>query len=95
MASANMVQRRVQFSLDAGTIKSAEYIIKKAGISPANLMSMIYSEIANTGKIPVDLKASDEDMAKANIIRASYNLPTVKLDNDKAIRDFLEDDGGY
>ncbi len=41
------------------------------------------------------MQTSDDVLAKAQIIKASYNLSTVKLDNDKAILDFLNDDGGY
>lgn len=91
----NMTKKRIQFSINKGTAEAAEYIIKKAGLSPANVISMIYSEIANTGKIPVDLQASEDELAKAKLIQASYELPTVKVDNKKAINDFLNDDGGY
>lgn len=89
------VNRRISFKVDEGTAESAEYIIKQAGLSPSNVMSMVYSEIANTGKIPVKLEATSDDLAKANIIRASYELPTTKLDNDKDIDNFFSDDGGY
>lgn len=95
VTGSNTVKKRIQFSTDEGTAKSAEYIIRKAGLSPATVVSMVYSEIANTGKIPVNLQSTKEDLAKANIIRASYDLPNVKLDNDQAINDFFDDDGGY
>ncbi len=91
----NNVKKRISFTMDKGTFNAAQYIIKKAGLSSSTLISMIYSEIANTGKIPVNLQASDDDLAKAKIIKASYDLPTVKLNNAKAISDFLNDDGGY
>lgn len=92
---ANNVKRRIQFTIDQGTAASAEYIIKKAGLSPASVISMVYSEIANTGSIPVNLQATKEEKAKARLLQASYDLPNVKLDNDQAIKDFLTDDGGY
>lgn len=91
----NITRKRVQFTVDKGTAASAEYIMDRAGISSSDLISMVYAQIANTGKIPVELKATDDDLAKANIIRASYDMPKTKLDNDQAINDFFNDDGGY
>lgn len=92
---ANITKKRIQFSIDKGTAASAEYIIDRAGISSSDLISMMYAQIANTGKIPIKLEANDDDLAKANIIRASYDMPKTKLDNDKAIDAFFTDDGGY
>lgn len=95
MTKNSTTKKRIQFTIDKGTAASAEFIINRAGLTPANIISMIYSEIANTGKIPVDLQATDDELAEAKLIRASYDLPTKKLDNDKAIDDFMNDDGGY
>lgn len=95
MTATKKIKKRIQFTLDEGTAKSADYIIKKAGLTPDTVISMVYSEIANTGKIPVNLQATQDDLARANIIRASYDLPNVKVDNEKAIDDFFDDDGGY
>lgn len=90
-----MTKKRIQFSIDKGTEKSAEYIMKKAGLSPSTVISMVYSEIANTGKIPVSLKVSDEELAKAKLIQASYDMPSVKVDTPEAMDAFMNDDGGY
>lgn len=88
-------RKRIQFSIDKGTAESAEYIMKKAGLSPASVISLVYSEIANTGKIPVSLKVSDEELAKAKLIRASYELPAEDVDTPEKAEAFLNDDGGY
>lgn len=89
------IKKRIQFTVDKGTAASAEYIINRSGLTPANVISMVYAEIANTGKIPVDLQATNDELAKAKLIKASYDLPTQKLNSDKAIEDFMNDDGGY
>ncbi|MBK0040788.1 MULTISPECIES: type II toxin-antitoxin system RelB/DinJ family antitoxin [unclassified Leuconostoc] len=92
---SEMVKRRIQYTLDQGVAESAEYILSKAGITPATLMSMMYAQINKTGQIPVTPQARPEDIATAKLINASYNLPSVSVDNQKALDDFLEDDGGY
>lgn len=88
-------KKRIQFTIDRGTAESAEYIIEKSGLSPANIVSMMYAEIANTGKIPISLKATDQDFVKAKIIKASYDLPTEKINTPEKAKAFLNDDGGY
>lgn len=92
---SNKIKRRIQISGDAGVVESAEYIIEKAGLSPTILVSALYTQIAKTGKIPLTLEATPEELAKAKLIAASYDLPSVSVDNPEAAKDFLEDDGGY
>lgn len=92
---SEMVKRRIQYTVDEGIAESAEYIMAKAGVTPATLLSMLYSEINNTGKIPVYPQVSENDALAAKLIAASYNVPSVKLDNQQAIDDFMDDDGGY
>lgn len=95
MTEDRVISKRIQFQIDKGTAQSADYIIKKAGLSPSNVISMVYAEIANTGKIPVNLQATPAELAQARLIKASYDLPKVRVDNEKAEEDFLKDDGGY
>lgn len=90
-----IIKKSIQFSIDKDTEKSAEYIMKKSGLSPSTVISMIYSEIANTGKIPVSLKVSNKELAKAKLIQASYDISSVKVDTPEAMDAFMNDDGGY
>lgn len=92
---SNKIKKRIQIFGDKGTMESAEYIIKKAGLSPTTLISALYVQIAKTGKIPLSLEATPEELAQAKLIAASYNLPSVKVNNSKTAKDFLDDDGGY
>ena len=49
-----LVKKRVQYTVDQAIMESAEYIMTKVGLTPATVMSMVYAEIARTGKIPSD-----------------------------------------
>ena len=42
-------------------------------------------------RILLTLETSSEKL----VIAASYKLPSVKVNNLKAVKDFLDDDGGY
>ena len=46
-----LVKKRVQYTVDQAIMESAEYIMTKVGLTPATVMSMVYAEIARTGKI--------------------------------------------
>ncbi|CUW11379.1 MULTISPECIES: type II toxin-antitoxin system RelB/DinJ family antitoxin [Leuconostoc gelidum group] len=92
---SELIKRRIQYTVDEGIAESAEYIMSKAGITPATLLSMMYAQINSTGQIPVYPQASDDDVAMAKLISASYNLPNITLDNQKKVDDFFDDDGGY
>ncbi|KRM12164.1 DNA-damage-inducible protein J [Paucilactobacillus suebicus DSM 5007 = KCTC 3549] len=95
ISMAQQVKKRIQVTMDKGIAESAEFIINKAGLTPGTVISMVYAEINRTGKIPVKPQADAKDLATAKLIDASYNTPSVKLDNDSDIKDFFEDDGGY
>lgn len=90
-----LVKRRVQYTVDQATLESAEFIMSKFGMTPATVFSMVYAEIARTGKLPITNQVSEEDLNKARLIALSHHVPTVKVDSDQAKADFLEDDGGY
>ncbi|TXJ07426.1 MAG: damage-inducible protein J [Acinetobacter sp.] len=90
-----LIKKRIQYTVDEAISESAEYIMAKAGLTPATVLSMVYAEIANTGKIPVTAHVRKEDLFTAKLIEASYNLPSIKVNTDTAIEDFFADDGGY
>ena len=92
---SNKIKKRIQISGDKGTMESAEYIIKKSGLSPTTLISALYVQIAKTGKIPLTLEATPVELAQAKLIAASYNLPSVIVNYSMVAKDFLDDDGGY
>nr|WP_298889912.1 type II toxin-antitoxin system RelB/DinJ family antitoxin [uncultured Acinetobacter sp.] len=92
---STLIKKRVQYSVDEAISESAEYIIKKVGLTPASVFSMVMAEIAKTGRIPVSNQISDDDFNTAQLIALSHNIPSVKVSNTKSIQAFLEDDGGY
>ena len=90
-----LVKKRGQYTVDQAIMESAEYIMTKVGLTPATVMSMVYAEIARTGKIPVTTQVSDEDLNTARLIAMSHNVPSVKVSSAADTAAFLEDDGGY
>jgi len=90
-----LVKKRVQYTVDQAILESAEFIMAKVGLTPATVLSMVYAEIARTGKIPVALQVGEDDLNTAKLIAASHNLPSVKVSTPAEITDFLDDDGGY
>ena len=87
-----MVKKRVHYTIDKGTAESVDYIIKKAGLTPSTIMTMVYAEIERTGEIPVSLKVSQRDLDTAAIIKASYDVPAVTIDSDEKIDAFFDDE---
>lgn len=69
--------------------------MSKVGLTPATVLSMVYAEIARTGKIPVSTQVSEDDLNTAKLIALSHNIPSVKVSDTQSTNDFLEDDGGY
>lgn len=92
---STLIKKRIQYSVDEAIAESAEYIIKKVGLTPANVLSMVYAEIARTGKIPVSTQVSDDDLNTAKLIALSHNIPSVKVTDAESMQAFLDDDGGY
>ena len=92
---STLIKKRVQYSVDEAISESAEYIIKKVGLTPASVFSMVMAEIAKTGRIPVSNQVSDDDFNTAQLIALSHNIPSVKVSNTKSAQAFLNDDGGY
>lgn len=88
------VKKRVQITLDKGIAESADYIIKAAGLTPAAVISLLYTEISRTGEIPVKPEVTPQDRATAKLIAASYQ-PGQKVESDEEIDAFMDDDGGY
>lgn len=92
---SKLIKKTIQYTVDQEIAESAEYIMAKAGLTPAAVLSMVYAEIARTGKIPVSNQASDEDLNTAQLIALSHHLPSVKVTDAKSASAFLENDGGY
>ncbi len=41
------------------------------------------------------MKVTDKKLAKAKLIKASYELPKERIDTPEKVDAFLNDDGGY
>lgn len=91
-----LVKKQIEYTVDQAVMESAESIMAQFGLTPATLISMVYAEIARTGKIPVTTHvAAEEDSNTARLMALSHNIPSVKVSNATDAAAFLEDDGGY
>ena len=83
---STLIKKTIQYTVDQAIAESAKYIIAKAGLTPATVLSMVYTEIARTGKIPVNIQDSDENLMTAKLIALSHNIPSVKVSSSKSAR---------
>ncbi|MEK5758569.1 MULTISPECIES: damage-inducible protein J [Acinetobacter] len=81
--------------MDQDVVKSAECVIAEAGLSPAELITIVYGEIVRTGQIPIIPQVGTKDFNIARLTAASYSIPTVKVSIPEQKDAFLNDDGGY
>jgi len=81
--------------VDQDVVKSAECVIAEAGLSPAELITIVYGEIVRTGQIPIIPQVGTKDFNIARLTAASYSIPTVKVSIPEQKDAFLNDDGGY
>lgn len=95
VAYVYIYQKIIQYAVDHAIDESAKYIIAKAGLTPATVLSMVYAEIARTGIIPVNIQVSNENLMTAKLIALSHNIPSVKVSSSNSANAFLEDDGSY
>ena len=76
-------------------MKSAECVITEAGLTSAELITIVYGEIVRTGQIPIIPQVGTKDFNIARLTAASYSIPTVKVSIPEQKDTFLNDDGGY
>lgn len=81
--------------MDQDVVKSAECVIAEAGLSPAELITIVYGEIVRTGQIPIIPQVGTKDFNIARLTAASYSIPTVKVSIPEQKDAFLNDDDGY
>lgn len=81
--------------MDQDVVKSAECVITEAGLTSAELITIVYGEIVRTGQIPIISQVGTKDFNIARLTAASYSIPTVKVSIPEQKDAFLNDDGGY
>lgn len=91
----NLVKKSIEFLVEQDVVESAECVIAEAGLSPAELITIVYGEIVRTGQIPIIPQVGTNDFNIARLTAASYSIPTVKVSTPEQKDAFLNDDGGY
>ena len=89
------VKKQLEYTVDQEVLEAAELIMAQAGITAESLIPMIYAEIVRTGKIPITMQVSEDDLNTARLIAASQEIPSVHIHSNSSLTLFLEDDGGY
>ena len=91
----NLVKKSVKLLVDQDVVESAECVITEAGLTPAELITIVYGEIVRTSQIPIIPQVETKDFNIARLTAASYSIPTVKVSIPEQKDAFLNDDGGY
>lgn len=91
----NLVKKSIEFLVEQDVVESAECVIAEAGLTPAELITIVYSKIVRTGQIPIIPQVGTKDFNIASLTAASSPIPTVKVSSPEQKDAFLNDDGGY
>ncbi|UNW05917.1 damage-inducible protein J [Acinetobacter variabilis] len=81
--------------MEQDVVESAECVIAEEGLTPAELITIVYGEIVRTSQIPITPQVGTKDFNIARLTAASYSIPTVKVSIPEQKDAFLNDDGGY
>ncbi|BCT89276.1 hypothetical protein [Acinetobacter variabilis] len=49
----NLVKKSIEFLVEQDVVESAECVIAEAGLTPAELITIVYGEIVRTSQIPI------------------------------------------
>lgn len=85
-------QGRVQANVDPDVKNMAEDVTKAVGLTPTAVINSFYRKIAATGRIPLDLSLTSDQMVDLQLQNAVKKLPVKKLRTKKEIEDFFNDE---
>ena len=85
-------QGRVQANVDPDVKNMAEDVIKAVGLTPTAVINSFYRKIAATGRIPLDLSLTSDQMADLELKNAIKKLQVKKLQSKKDIEEFFNDE---
>ena len=91
----NLVKKSIEFLVEQDVVESAECVIAEAGLTPAELITIVYGEIVRTSQIPIIPQVGTKGFNIARLTAASSFIPTVKVSTPEQKDAFLNDDGGY
>lgn len=89
--ATKIVTKRYSVNIDKQIADTAELVIRKIGLKPNDVISMMLTQIADKGKLPVAFSVDDYDHLKYEIIAASRKIPAQKVETSKEIADFFAD----
>lgn len=84
--------KRVQANVDRNVAIEAEQIIDELGLNPTTVINALYKKIIATGSIPFSFSLTPEQKATIRIRQVSKEKPVKKLESDKDIEEFFNED---
>ena len=89
--ATKIVTKRYSVNIDKQIADTAELVIRKIGLKPNDVISMMLTQIADKGKLHVAFSVDDYDHLKDEIIAASRKIPAQKVETSEEIADFFAD----
>ncbi|QNQ80455.1 type II toxin-antitoxin system RelB/DinJ family antitoxin [Lactobacillus sp. PV034] len=84
--------KKVQVNVNKEIAEDAENVMSQIGLTPSAVINSLYREIVATGKIPLSFSLTPEQLATMRIKEAAMNLPTQKVETDKELTEFFDED---
>ncbi|BDR58054.1 type II toxin-antitoxin system RelB/DinJ family antitoxin [Xylocopilactobacillus apicola] len=85
------VTKRISVNLNKTTAETADLVIAKLGLKTSDVVSMLLTQIADTGTLPVSFSISEYDKLKAQLVAATHNSPSQSVETPAEIAEFFED----
>lgn len=84
--------KKIQVNVNRQLANEAEAVINEIGLTPTVVINALYKQIVATGKIPLNLSLTPEQMTALKIRELSKNKPVRKISNEKELEDFFNED---
>lgn len=85
------VTKRISVNLNRTTAEAADLVITKLGLKTNDVVSMLLTQIAETGTLPVSFSIKNYDKLKAQLVAATHNTPSQTVETPAEIAEFFED----
>lgn len=84
--------KKVQVNINREVALEAENIIAEIGLTPTVVINSLYREIINTGRIPLTFALTPRQKAIIELQKAVESVPTKKVETQKDLEDFFDED---
>lgn len=82
---------KAQVDMDPALKKTAEGIIRTAGLTPAAVITGLYKQIAATGKIPLGGSLMSKQMVALELQHLSKHIPIQDATTEEGLKEFFSE----